>query len=301
MKQRTIKKSVKISGIGLHTGVESTVTLCPSKEDSGICFIRTDLTENVIIEANLKNVNSTERSTNLKKGSAEIKTVEHLLAAILAANIDNLIIKVDNIEIPILDGSAKLFSETIFKTGIKEQNKKRDFLKIKKEIILEDKQNGFIFKAIPAKEYELKVNIDYNSKILGLQSAELKSISNFQKEISSSRTFCFLHELQELLEKNLIKGGDLNNAVVIVEKNINKKELDEIALLFNKKNIKITDNGTLNNTKLRYENEPARHKLLDLIGDLSLIGKPIQGKVIAYKPGHKNNIKFAKYLEKVIK
>ena len=301
MKQRTIKKSVKISGVGLHTGVKSTVTLCPAKEDSGIFFIRTDLTSNVIIEANLKNVNSTERSTNLKKGSAEIKTVEHLLAAIVAANIDNLIIKVDNIEIPILDGSAKLFSETIFKTGIKEQNKKRDFLTIKKEIILEDKKNGFIFKAIPAKEYELKVNIDYNSKILGLQSAELKSISNFQKEISSSRTFCFLHELQELIEKNLIKGGDLNNAVVIVEKNINKKELDKLALLFNKKNITITDKGTLNNTKLRYKNEPARHKLLDLIGDLSLIGKPIKGKISAYKPGHKNNIKFAKYLENIMK
>ena len=296
MKQKTVNKEIYISGIGIHTGVKSNITLCPAKVDTGICFIRTDLSNNTIINARLENVESTERSTNLKKNQAEIKTVEHLLAAIIGAGIDNIIIKSDNIEIPILDGSSKIFSRLISENGVREQNKDRKFFEIKKEIILEDKENGVIFKAMPAKDYQIEVNIDYNSQILGLQSAQLSHISNFQEKISSSRTFCFLHELQYLLKKGLIKGGDLNNAIVIVEKETTKKELDNLAKLFNK-TITVTKEGTLNNTILRYDNEPARHKLLDLIGDLSLIGKPIKGKIIATKPGHKNNVKFAKYLE----
>ena len=300
MKQRTIKSNISITGFGIHTGVLTNITLIPAKSDSGIRFIRTDLAGNPIIEAIVDNVVSTRRSTDLKKANAEIRTVEHLLAAVSGFSIDNLIIEVDNIEVPILDGSAKVFSKLISQSGVIELNKERKYYEIKRKISLRDNETGTILTAIPSEDYKINVKIDYNSKTLGVQEASLESISDFNNKISSSRTFCFLHELETLVEDNLIKGGDLNNAIVVVEKEITKEKLKKLGKIFNKSDIKVTKRGTLNNLTLRHDNEPARHKLLDVVGDLSLLGRPIKGKISAIKPGHKNNIKFAKYLKNIM-
>ena len=298
--QKTIRKNISISGIGIHTGVTTTMTLTPAKANTGIRFIRTDLSQKPIIRADVDNVFSTERSTGLKSGEAEINTVEHILAAIVGAEIDNLIIEVDNIEIPILDGSSKKFTKLIEQAGIIQLDIERDFFEIKRKITFKDQENGTILTAAPCDEYSIKVKINYESEILGIQEAVIDSINEFSSEITSSRTFCFLHELDLLLANNLIKGGDVNNAIVIVEKEISQQKLNELATTFNKSDIEVGEGGILNNLRLRYPNEPARHKLLDVIGDLSLVGKPIKGKITAYKPGHKSNTEFAKQLKKTM-
>jgi UDP-3-O-[3-hydroxymyristoyl] N-acetylglucosamine deacetylase/3-hydroxyacyl-[acyl-carrier-protein] dehydratase len=298
--QKTIKNSVSVSGVGIHTGVATNMTLKSAEANTGIKFIRIDLSERTIIKADVDNVFSTERSTGLKNEKVEINTVEHILAAVVGAEIDNLIIEVDNIEIPILDGSSKKFTELIKQAGTIELNAKKNFFEIKRKITFTDKESGTILTATPASEYAVEVNIDYNSEILGIQNAAISSIKEFNSEISSSRTFCFLHELEILLANNLIKGGDVNNAIVIVEEEISEERLHKLANTFNKSDIKVGRGGVLNNLKLRYENEPARHKLLDVIGDLALVGKPIKGKITAFKPGHKSNIEFAKQLKKIM-
>jgi len=300
MKQRTIKNQVSISGIGIHSGVHTNVKLLPSKENSGIMFIRTDLKENNIIHAHINNLHSTKRSTDLKYKNAQVRTVEHLLAAISGFQIDNIIIEIDNIEIPILDGSAKIFTQIIEQAGIQELEEEKDYYEIKRKISLFDESTGTKIIAFPSNKFEINVDIDYNSKILGKQNATLNNISEFQNKISSSRTFCFLHELETLIENNLIKGGNINNAIVIVEEEINDDKLNKLRTIFNKKDIRVSKSGILNNLSLRFKNEPARHKLLDVIGDLTLLGKPIKGKIVAYKPGHKNNTKFAKYLNEIM-
>ena len=298
--QRTISSSIKFSGIGIHTGVVSNMTLKPSEEDTGVKFIRTDLKDKPIINAHIDFLFKTERSTSLKKKEAEIQTVEHILAAITGLGIDNIIIEVDNSEIPILDGSAKEFSNKIKEVGTREQKAKRIYFEIHKKISLYDKENGSEIVIYPSDKYEIEVKIDYNSKILGIQHAKLSSLSNFNKEIASSRTFCFLHELEHLLEKNLIKGGDINNAIIIVENQISDKKLKLLKQKFKNPKIKVNNSGYLNNLDLRHENEPARHKLLDVIGDLALLGRPIKGKIKAFKPGHKNNTIFAKKLKEIM-
>jgi len=300
MKQKTIKDIIKISGFGIHTGVKTNVILKPAKEDNGIVFIRSDIESKPKIKALVQNVFSTERSTNLKQNNAEIRTVEHLLAAIAGSEIDNLDIEIDNIEIPILDGSSKKYSELISKIGTVNQNKEKKIFEIKRRISILDKDTGTQLIATPADEYQLEVEIDFDSKALKKQKAHLNSIIEFNSEISSSRTFCFFNELETLIEKDLIKGGDLKNAIVIAEKNINKNKLQKISKLFKKENLSVSDEGILNNLTLRYENEPARHKLLDVIGDLSLLGVAIKGKIQAIKPGHKNNTNFAKYLSTIM-
>ncbi|MAR20725.1 MAG: UDP-3-O-[3-hydroxymyristoyl] N-acetylglucosamine deacetylase [Flavobacteriales bacterium] len=300
MKQKTIKDIIKISGFGIHTGVKTNVILKPAKEDNGIVFIRSDIESKPKIKALVQNVFSTERSTNLKQNNAEIRTVEHLLAAIAGSEIDNLDIEVDNIEIPILDGSSKKYSELISKIGTVNQNKEKKIFEIKRRISIVDKDTGTQLIATPADEYQLEVEIDFDSKALKKQKAHLNSIIEFNSEISSSRTFCFFNELETLIEKDLIKGGDLKNAIVIAEKNINKNKLQKISKLFKKENLSVSNEGILNNLTLRYENEPARHKLLDVIGDLSLLGVAIKGKIQAIKPGHKNNTNFAKYLSTIM-
>tara|TARA_B100001287_G_C22683750_1_gene532079 strand:- start:419 stop:1807 length:1389 start_codon:yes stop_codon:yes gene_type:complete len=300
MKQRTIKNQVSISGIGIHSGVHTNVKLLPSKENSGIMFIRTDLKENNIIHAHINNLHSTKRSTDLKYKNAQVRTVEHLLAAISGFQIDNIIIEIDNIEIPILDGSAKIFTQIIEQAGIQELEEEKDYYEIKRKISLFDESTGTKIIAFPSNKFEINVDIDYNSKILGKQNATLNNISEFQNKISSSRTFCFLHELETLIDNNLIKGGNINNAIVIVEEEINDEKLNKLRTIFNKKDIRVSKSGILNNLSLRFKNEPARHKLLDVIGDLTLLGKPIKGKIVAYKPGHKNNTKFAKYLNEIM-
>ena len=301
MNQKTINDIVSISGFGIHTGVKTSITLKPAKENEGIYFIRTDIKEKPVIKADVDNVFSTDRSTNLKEGNVEIKTVEHLLAAAAGLEIDNLIIESDNIEIPILDGSAKNFTEIILKAGVKQLKAKSKVFEIKRKISFIDKETGTQLIATPHKKYQVSVEIGYESTNLKKQEAIINCISEFNKEISRSRTFCFFDELETLIEKDLIKGGDLNNAIVIVDKKIEKERIKKISKLFNKDNISINnEDGTLNNIKLRYKNEPARHKLLDVIGDLSLLGAKINGKIHAVKPGHKNNTKFAKYLKDIM-
>ena len=300
MNQKSIKNSATISGIGIHTGVHTNLTLLPAKENTGIRFIRTDLEGKPIIPASLDNILSTNRSTNLKANNAEIHTVEHILASIVAEGIDNIIIEVDNMEIPILDGSSIQFSDLIITAEVQELSAERKFFEIKRKISFTDTVSGTTFTVTPAESFQIVVEIDYNSKTLGVQTATLDNLSAFKENIASSRTFCFLHELEQLLEHNLIKGGDVNNAIVIVEEEISDEKLNTLAKAFNKTDIKVEEGGILNNLKLRYKNEPARHKLLDVIGDLSLLGLPIKGKITALKPGHKNNTEFAKYLKKIM-
>ena len=300
MNQKTIKNSATISGVGIHTGVHTNLTLVPAKANSGIRFIRTDLEGKPTIPANVDYVFSTNRSTNLKNKNSEVHTVEHVLAAVVAEGIDNIIIEVDNMEVPILDGSSIQFSELISYVGIKELDERRKFFEIKRKISFTDPESGTTFTATPADNYQIEVEIDYNSTVLGIQTATLDDLSEFKVNIASSRTFCFSHELEQLLENDLIKGGDVNNAIVIVEEEISDEKLNDLAKAFNKTDIKVVEGGVLNNLKLRHKNEPARHKLLDVIGDLSLLGLPIKGKISASKPGHKNNTKFAKYLKNIM-
>tara|TARA_B110000196_G_scaffold30881_1_gene23408 strand:+ start:100 stop:1482 length:1383 start_codon:yes stop_codon:yes gene_type:complete len=298
-KQKTIKKSIQFSGKGIHTGDFTNMTLVPAKENKGIVFVRTDK-DNFEIKADIEFVVSTERSTNLAIKDTHVKTVEHILAAISGNNIDNLIIEIDNEEIPILDGSAKEFSEKISETGIIKQNAYKKIYEINKEIRYFDEETGSEIIAIPSENFQLDVTIDYNSETLGVQNSTLNNIKNFGKEIASSRTFCFLHELEELLENNLIKGGNINNAIVIVENEINNSNLSILAKQFGKDTIKVSEEGILDNLELRHKNEASRHKLLDVIGDLSLVGFTIKGKIIATKPGHAHNTNFAKKLKDII-
>ena len=298
--QKTIKNNATISGVGIHTGVHTNVTLLPAKANTGIRFIRTDLEGKPTIPANVDYVFSTDRSTNLKLKDADIHTVEHILAAIISEGIDNIIIEVDNMEIPILDGSSIQFCELISEVGTQELSERKKFFEIKRKISFTDTDSGTTFTATPADNYQIEVEINYNSKVLGIQTSTLESLSEFREKIASSRTFCFLHELEQLIKHDLIKGGNVNNAIVFVEEEISEEKLNFLAKTFNKTNIKVEEGGILNNLKLRYKNEPARHKLLDVIGDLSLLGMPIKGKITVSKPGHKNNTKFAKYLKNIM-
>ena len=300
-KQKTIKDVISFSGKGIHTGVLTNINILPAKENTGIKFIRTDLKEKPIIEANIDNLFITKRSTSLKKNNNEVHTVEHLLAAITGASIDNVIIEIDNIEVPILDGSSIKYTKEIENTGLKIQNAEKKYFEIKKNISFKDDKTGTEFFASPSNNFEIEVIINYNCEQLEMQQhAEINDISKFNTDISPSRTFCFLHELEDLINNNLVKGGDINNAIVLVDKKIEEKQLLKIKKIFNNQKIQINKNGTLNNLELRFENEPARHKILDLIGDLTLLGKPIKGKIKVFKPGHKNNTKFAKKLKKIM-
>ncbi len=300
-KQRTIKQSISISGVGLHTGVESTITFIPAEEDFGIKFQRTDLENKPIIEADIDLVVHTIRGTNIEKDGVSIRTTEHVLAAIAGAQIDNLLIKINACETPILDGSSIEFTNALTKAGIKNQEKDKTYFQVKRKITYTDENTGSEISITPFDKLKISVEIDYNSTTLQKQDSVLEDISEFETEFSSSRTFCFLHELDELLNNNLIKGGDINNAIVIVDKDVDEKELAELAKTFNKENIAVKEKGILNNLDLRYQNEPARHKLLDVIGDLTLIGKNIKGHVIAKKPGHTSNIAFAKKIKEIMR
>ncbi len=299
-KQKTIKHSVSVSGVGLHTGKACTLTFTPAKEDYGIKFQRVDLENNPIIEANVDLVVHTNRGTNIEKNGVRIHTTEHVLAAISGAQIDNLLIKITACETPILDGSSIEFTNALKKAGIKIQEKDKTYFQVKRKIIYKDEDTGSEISITPSDKLKVSVEIDYNSTTLQKQETILEDIKDFENEFSSSRTFCFLHELDELLENNLIKGGNINNAIVIVDKEINEQKLALLAKTFNKENIAVQEKGILNNLELRHPNEPARHKLLDVIGDLTLIGKSIKGHVIAKKPGHTSNIAFAKKIKEIM-
>ena len=299
--QRTINEEGKLEGIGLHTGKKSKLKFVPAVINHGIKFQRIDLDGMPIIDADVNNVIAVERGTTIKQNDATISTVEHLLAAIVGLQIDNILIQIDGEEIPILDGSSKYFIECLEKCGLKTQDAARKYIEISEKITYNDEENNVEISIYPHNDYRITSMVDYNSEILGSQHYTLNQISNFKKDISDSRTFCFLHEIEDLFKKNLIKGGDLDNAIVIVDKVIDEKKLKEISQLLGKKNIKVDKQGVLNNIKLKYNNEPARHKLLDIVGDLALVGRPIKGHIIAARPGHKSNIEFAKILKNFVK
>ena len=299
--QRTINEEGNLEGIGLHTGKKSKLKFVPALINHGIKFQRIDLDEMPIVDADVNNVIAVERGTTIKQNDATISTVEHLLAAIVGLQIDNILIQIDGEEIPILDGSSKYFIECLEKCGLKTQDAARKYIEISEKITYNDEENNVEISIYPHNDYRITSMVDYNSEILGSQHYTLNQISNFKKDVSDARTFCFLHEIEDLFKKNLIKGGDLDNAIVIVDKVIDEKKLKEISQLLGKKNIKVDKQGILNNIKLKYNNEPARHKLLDIVGDLALVGRPIKGHIIAARPGHKSNIEFAKILKNFIK
>ncbi|MBJ23928.1 MAG: UDP-3-O-[3-hydroxymyristoyl] N-acetylglucosamine deacetylase [Euryarchaeota archaeon] len=298
--QRTINVEGKLSGLGLHTGKKATLKFIPAIINHGIKFQRIDLDNKPLINADVDNVIAVERGTTLSQNDAKVSTVEHLLAAIVGLEIDNILIQIDNEEIPILDGSSKEFIKCLEKCEYKSQDAARKYIEIPEKITFSDEVNNVEISALPHNDYRITSMVDYNSEVLGSQHYTLNKISNFKKEISKARTFCFLHEIEELFNKNLIKGGDLNNAIVIVDKVVNNKKLDKISKLMGKKKIRVDKQGILNNVNLRYSNEPARHKLLDIVGDLALVGRPIKGHIIAARPGHKSNIEFAKLLKRFI-
>jgi UDP-3-O-[3-hydroxymyristoyl] N-acetylglucosamine deacetylase/3-hydroxyacyl-[acyl-carrier-protein] dehydratase len=300
-KQQTLAKIVSLEGKGLHTGETVKLVLKPAPEDTGIIFQRIDLNPPVALPALATRVNATSRGTSLEMDGVSIMTTEHLLAALYAAKISNCLIEVNSSEIPIMDGSSKPFTEAIIKAGIKVQEADRELLVVNEMIQHHDAETGSEILLLPADKLSYSVMIDFETKVLGTQNAHLHDLEDFQKEIASARTFSFLHELESLLDQGLIKGGDLSNSLVYVDQPIKPVQLEKLKKVFGKKELSVKANGLLDNAKLNYPNEAARHKLLDLIGDLALIGMPIQGKIIATKPGHKINTEFAKILLKHIK
>jgi UDP-3-O-[3-hydroxymyristoyl] N-acetylglucosamine deacetylase / 3-hydroxyacyl-[acyl-carrier-protein] dehydratase len=298
VKQHTIKKSVTVTGVGLHTGVVSTMTFLPARPGHGFKFQRTDLPGQPIVDADVDNVVDLSRGTTIEQSGARINTVEHTLAALVGLEIDNVLIQIDGPEPPIMDGSSIQFVEALQEVGLEEQNAFRNFFEVTESVTYRDPARDVEVAALPLDDYRVTVMVDYNSPILGSQHASLTDISLFPKEIASCRTFCFLHELEMLHKANLVKGGDLNNAIVIVDRVVSDEELDDLAKLFNKPKVAVQKEGILNNVELRYKNEPARHKLLDVIGDLALVGRPIKAQILAARPGHAANIAFAKKLKK---
>ncbi|WP_350285949.1 bifunctional UDP-3-O-[3-hydroxymyristoyl] N-acetylglucosamine deacetylase/3-hydroxyacyl-ACP dehydratase [uncultured Croceitalea sp.] len=300
-KQRTIAKEVTLKGVGLHTGENVTMTFVPAPENHGFAFKRVDLEGEPIIEADANYVVNTQRGTNLEKNGVKIQTSEHVLAALVGLDIDNVLIQLNAPEPPIMDGSSKFFVEALEKAGIVEQEQNRDEYIVKDVISYKDEATGSEITVIPSDEYQVTTMVDFGTKVLGTQNATLERISDFKAEISDSRTFSFLHELEMLLEHGLIKGGDLNNAIVYVDKEISEPTMKKLEKAFNKKKLSVKANGILDNLTLHHPNEAARHKLLDVIGDLALARTRIRGKVIANKPGHYVNTQFAKKLAKIIK
>ncbi|MCW5516711.1 bifunctional UDP-3-O-[3-hydroxymyristoyl] N-acetylglucosamine deacetylase/3-hydroxyacyl-ACP dehydratase [Muriicola sp. Z0-33] len=300
-RQRTIAKEITLTGVGLHTGENVTMKFVPAPEHHGYAFKRVDLEGEPIIEADANFVINTQRGTNLEKHGVKIQTSEHVLAALVGLEIDNVLIELDSPEPPIMDGSAKYFVEALEKAGIVEQKAEREEYVVKDVISYKDEGTGSEITIIPSDEYQITTMVDFGTKVLGTQNATLEHITDFKTEIADARTFSFLHELEMLLEHGLIKGGDLNNAIVYVDKEISDTTMKRLEKAFNKKKLSVKPNGILDNLTLHQPNEAARHKLLDVVGDLALAGTRIKGKVIANKPGHFVNTQFAKKLAKIIK
>lgn len=301
VKQKTIEKQVSLTGVGLHTGKDVTITFCPAAVNTGFAFKRIDLEGAPVIEADANYVTNTQRGTCLEKNGVTIQTSEHVLAALVGLDIDNAIIELDASEPPIMDGSSKFFVEAIEKAGTVEQSDYREEYVITDVVAYADEDTGSEIIVMPSKEYQITTMVDFGTKVLGTQNATLNHLSDFKKDISDSRTFSFLHELETLLEHGLIKGGDLNNAIVYVDKALSPETMEKLKVAFKKESIAIKPNGILDNLTLHHPNEAARHKLLDVIGDLALIGTRIRGKIIANKPGHFINTQFAKKMSKLIK
>lgn len=300
-KQKTLKGSFSLHGKGLHTGLPITITFNPAPENHGYKIKRIDLENTPTIDALAENVGATQRGTVLTKGEVHISTVEHAMAALYALNVDNCLIEVDAPEFPILDGSAIQYVEAIKKTGLIEQETERDYFIVRKKIEITDEETGSKLILLPDNQFSINSFIEFESKFIPNQSASLDDLKNFEKEIAGSRTFVFVREIQKLLEAGLIKGGDLDNAIVIYEKQISQEELDKLGDILGVPHKDASELGYINNKSIQYPNEPARHKLLDIIGDIALIGKPIKGRVIATRPGHKINNQLARAIRKIIK
>lgn len=299
--QKTIENPVQLSGVGLHTGAQVNLQFLPSQAGKGIIFRRVDLPGEPEVPADVDFVVETARGTTLEKEGVRVATVEHALAAASGLCIDNLIITIDGPEIPILDGSSKPFTEALISAGIQELDVPRDYYELKTNVFYTDPARGVEIMAVPADDYKVKVMIDFNSRVLGFQHAQLNDISEFDKEIASCRTFVFLHELKTLLDNNLIKGGDLSNAIVYVDRALSAEEKESLSTVFGRSDMQVTADGTLNNIELTHQNEAARHKLLDVLGDLTLIGRPIKAQVFATRPGHAANVEFARKIKQLIK
>lgn len=301
MKQKTIAKEVSLKGVGLHTGLEVTMTFSPAPPFHGYAFKRIDLEGAPVIEADANYVVNTQRGTNLEKNGVKIQTSEHVLAALVGLDIDNILISMDAPEPPIMDGSAKFFVQALESAGIVEQEEDREVYVVKEVISFKDEKSGSEITIIPSEQYQVTTMVDFGTKVLGTQNATLDDMADFKDQVANARTFSFLHELEMLLENGLIKGGDLNNAIVYVDKEISEETMERLKKAFNKEDLSVKPNGILDNLTLHHPNEAARHKLLDVVGDLALVGSFIQGKVIANKPGHYINTQFSKKLSKMIK
>lgn len=299
--QHTVKGDVELNGVGLHTGQEVTMTIKPANPGFGIRFKRVDLPDEPIVKADVDYVVDTSRGTTLEYRGVRISTIEHLLAALVGMGIDNALIEMNGAEVPILDGSSREFIQAISGIGVQEQDAKRIVYAIDTNIHYYDPVKNVDMLAVPSNEYQVTTLIDFNSPVLGTQHATLKHISEFKDDIAPCRTFCFLHELEYLLDNNLIKGGDLSNAIVVVDKVVSDDELQRLSGVFNKKNIQVKQEGILNNIQLHFSNEPARHKLLDVVGDLALVGHSIKAHIIASRPGHASNVEFAKKIKQYIR
>jgi UDP-3-O-[3-hydroxymyristoyl] N-acetylglucosamine deacetylase/3-hydroxyacyl-[acyl-carrier-protein] dehydratase len=303
-KQRTLKSAVTLIGVGLHTGEKVNLEICPAPENHGYKFQRTDLEGEPVVKADADLVVATDRGTTLEFKGARVHTTEHILAALYGCQVDNALIKLDGPEIPIMDGSSLPFVMAIEAAGYEDQNADRDYFELTENIPWEDTERGIEFLAVPDHNYRVTVMVDYKSPVLGTQHASMYNINEFKEHIAGCRTFVFLRELEFLATNNLIKGGDLDNAIVLVDRmDVSQEELNRLAKLLGKEDLKITIDGlgVLNSIKLQYENEPARHKLLDIVGDLALVGKPIKAHILAARPGHNGNVRFAKVLKEQIK
>lgn len=300
-KQKTLAAEVHFSGKGLHTGLMVNMYVKPAAANHGIRFMRIDLDENPIVHAIVDNVIDTSRGTTLDENGVRISTLEHLMAALTGMGVDNALIEIDAPEVPILDGSARPYVEGIEKVGVAELEADKKYFELKERVEFHDVEKGIEIVAFPDDHFSITVQIDYNSKVLGNQYASMNSLKEFSKEIAPCRTFVFLHELELLAKHNLIKGGDIDNAIVIVDRKVEQEELDHLSTLLNKPKFSVQPEGVLNNIELRFRNEPARHKLLDMVGDLTLVGMPIKARIIASRPGHHANTEFAKILRKIIK
>ena len=300
-KQHTLANPISISGTGLHTGINVDMTLKPANPGYGYQFQRIDIEGSMPIKADCDLVTDTSRGTTLEQNNVKVSTVEHILAALVGMGVDNCLIEINGPEIPIIDGSSAPFVEIIEKAGVLEQDAAKAWYTIDTNISFYDEKKRVEMTALPATNYEITTLIDFNSPVLGTQHAGLKSMFDFKNEIAPCRTFCFLHELEMLLVNNLVKGGDINNAIVVVDKPVSDTQLNNLAKSFGKEKFAVTSEGYLNNLQLRFPNEPARHKLLDLVGDLALVGYPVKAHIIANRPGHASNVAFAKKIKEHIK
>lgn len=301
-KQKTLAKSFSVSGVGLHTGQTVNLTVKPAEDNHGYIFQRIDLEEQPKVRALLENVNTTNRGTSLQQNGADVHTTEHLLAALYGLEIDNALIELDGPEVPILDGSSGPFVEKIQDAGIVEQNENKNYLVLNENIKYEDPEKMVEMLAVPDSEFRVTVMVDYNSPLLGTQHASMYNVREFANNIAKCRTFVFLRELMQLVNNDLIKGGDVNNAIVMVDTSLSEEEKDKLAATFNRDKSELQEIGIgiLNNVELNHENEPARHKLLDIVGDLALLGRPLKAHILAARPGHATNVDFGKILKKTI-